>query len=109
MLVRYINLDYVNYLSYIKNRDMFRLVYDICRWCLFNPLNAELIPICHLLILLVDLTFMRKCIASISNKMQRYTIYLYLETALHVSGGTSTHHRERIQLYPQHLDRKSVV
>jgi hypothetical protein len=34
--------------------------------------------------------------------MQRYTVYLYLETALHVSGGTSTHHRERIQLYLQH-------
>ena len=27
----------------------------------------------------------------------------YLETALHVSGGTSTHHRECIQLYLQHL------
>jgi hypothetical protein len=27
----------------------------------------------------------------------------YLETALHVSGGTSTHHQERIQLYVQHL------
>jgi hypothetical protein len=40
---------------------------------------------------------------SISNKMQRYTVYLYLETALHVSGGTSTHHQERIQLYLQHL------
>jgi hypothetical protein len=25
----------------------------------------------------------------ISNKMQRYTVYLYMETALHVSGGTS--------------------
>jgi hypothetical protein len=35
--------------------------------------------------------------------MQRHTVYLYLETALHVSGGTSTHHQERIQLYPQHL------
>jgi hypothetical protein len=35
--------------------------------------------------------------------MQRYTAYLYLETALHVSGGTSTHHQERIQLYLQHL------
>ena len=32
----------------------------------------------------------------ISNKMQRYTVYLYLKTALHVSGGTSTHHQERI-------------
>jgi hypothetical protein len=39
----------------------------------------------------------------ISIKMQRHTFYLYLETALHVSGGTSTHHRERIQLYLQHL------
>ena len=35
--------------------------------------------------------------------MQRYTVYLYLETALHVSGGTSTHHQEAIQLYLQHL------
>ena len=28
---------------------------------------------------------------------------LYLETALHVSGGTITHHQERKQLYQQHL------
>jgi hypothetical protein len=72
-----------------------------------NPLKAELNPICHLLILLGDLTFMVPCIVSIfqyiSNKMQRYTVYLYLETALHVSGGTFTHHQERIQLYLQHL------
>jgi hypothetical protein len=27
----------------------------------------------------------------------------YLETALHVSGGTSTRHQERKQLYLQHL------
>ena len=50
---------------------------------------------------------MGTCIVSIfqyiSNKMQPYTAYLYLETALHVSGGTSTHHQERIQLYLQHL------
>jgi hypothetical protein len=39
----------------------------------------------------------------ISNKMQRYTVYLYLGTALHVSGGTSTHHQERIQLHLRHL------
>jgi hypothetical protein len=47
------------------------------------------------------------CIISIaqyiSNKMQCYTVYLYLETALHVLGGTSTYHQERIQLYLQHL------
>ena len=34
--------------------------------------------------------------------MQRYAVYLYLETALHVSGGTSTNHQGRIQLYLQH-------
>jgi hypothetical protein len=39
----------------------------------------------------------------ISNKMQSHTIYLYLETSLHVLGGTATHHQERIQLYLQHL------
>ena len=77
---------------------------------MFNPLNAELNPICHLLVLLGDLTFMGPYILSmyyifqyISKKMQRYTVYLYLETALHVSGGTSTHHQEGIQLYLQHL------
>jgi hypothetical protein len=73
----------------------------------FNLLNAELNPICHLLILLEALTFMGTCIVSIfqyiSNKMQRYTVYLFLETALHVSGSTSTHHQKRIQLYLQHL------
>ena len=69
-----------------------------------NPLNAELKPICHLLVLLGDLTFMGPCILSIfqyvSNKMQRYTVYLYLETALHVSGGTSTHHQEHKTTVP---------
>jgi hypothetical protein len=35
--------------------------------------------------------------------MQRYTVYLYVETALRVSRGTSTHDQERIQLYLQHL------
>jgi hypothetical protein len=68
-----------------------------------KPLNAELNPICLLLILLGDLTFMGKCIVSISNKMERHTVYLYLETALHFSDGTPTHHQERIQLYLQHL------
>jgi len=35
--------------------------------------------------------------------MQHYTVYLYLETALHVSGATITHYQERKQLYLQHL------
>jgi hypothetical protein len=52
---------------------------------------------------------MGPCIVSIfqymciSKNMQHYTVYLYVETALHVSGGTSTHHQECIQLYLQHL------
>jgi hypothetical protein len=52
---------------------------------------------------------MGPCVVSIfqytrvSNKVQRYTVYLYLETALHVSGGSTTHHQEGIQLYLQHL------
>jgi len=50
---------------------------------------------------------MGPCIVSIfqciSKKMQGYTFYLYLETALHVSGGTSNHHQELIQLYLEHL------
>ena len=50
---------------------------------------------------------MGPCIVSIfqyiTNKMQSYTVYLYLETALHFSGGTSIHHQEQIQLYLQHL------
>jgi hypothetical protein len=76
-------------------------------------LNAELNPICHLLVLLGDLTFMGTCNVSIlqyiSNKMQRYTVYLYLETAVHVSGGTSTHHQERVQLYLQHQRTPSTA
>jgi len=35
--------------------------------------------------------------------MQRYTVYLYLENALHISGGISTHNQEHTQLYLQHL------
>jgi len=50
---------------------------------------------------------MGPCIVSIfqhiSKKLQRYIVYLYMETALHVSSVNSTHHQERIQLYLQHL------
>ena len=46
-----------------------------------NPLNAELNPICHLLVLLGDLTFICPCFVSkfqyISNKIQRYTVYIW--------------------------------
>ena len=36
---------------------------------------------------------------STPNKIQRYTIYLFLQNALHVSGGTSTHHQELKTVY----------
>jgi hypothetical protein len=56
-----------------------------------------------------DLTFRGPCIVSvfqytcISNKVQHYTVYLFLETAFHVSNGKSTNHQEHTQLYLQHL------
>ena len=35
--------------------------------------------------------------------MQQYTVYLYLQTAVHVSVGISTNHQELISLYLQYL------
>ena len=90
-----------------KEEQQIYLTCKLNNYLYINPLKAEFNPTYHLLILLGDLTFMGPCVVSIfqyvSNKMQRYTVYLYLETALHVSGGTSTHHQKRIQLYLQHL------
>jgi hypothetical protein len=73
----------------------------------FNPLNAELNPIRHLLILLGDLTFMGPCI-------RKYIpIYIQQDAKLHslfISGNCSAcfgwyfhPSSERIQLYLQHL------
>ena len=39
--------------------------------------------------------------------MQRYEVYL--DTALHVLGGTTTHHQERIQLYLQHCQIVTAI
>jgi len=38
-----------------------------------------------------------------SNKDATLHSLFYLETALHVSGGITTHHQERKRLYLQHL------
>jgi hypothetical protein len=50
-----------------------------------------------------NLTFMEPCIvnvfSSITNKMQRYTMYLLLWNALHVSGESSAHHQELKTVY----------
>jgi hypothetical protein len=45
----------------------------------------------------------RKCSSVYIQQDTTLHSLLYLETALHVSGVTSTHHQERIQLYLQHL------
>ena len=45
----------------------------------------------------------RKYIPIYIQKMQRYAVYIYLETALHVSGGISTHHQEHKQMYLLYL------
>jgi hypothetical protein len=76
--------------------------------CWENPIERDLLKYLSLSWRII-LKFMGPCIAnilqytSISNKMQLYTVYLYLETTLHVSGSTSTHNQERLQLYVQHL------
>jgi hypothetical protein len=52
------------------------------------------------------LTLMGPCIVIIFQYISNNAILLslfYLKTALNVSGGTSTHHQERKQLYLQHL------
>ena len=45
----------------------------------------------------------------ISNKMQRYTFYLSLETAIHVSGGISTHHQEHTTVSASSDTCQSVI
>jgi len=52
----------------------------------------------------LNLTFVGPCIVIIYMQ-QDATLHIlfYLETALHVSGGTVTHHQERKQLHLQHL------
>jgi hypothetical protein len=64
---------------------------------MFN-LFLPFVPLFPLLI-----SHLLKIFQYISNKMQRYTVYLYLETALHVSCSTSTHNQERIQLFLRYL------
>jgi hypothetical protein len=60
-----------------------------------------------LYIITQNLTFMCLCIVKIfhSNVQQKATLHslFYLETALHVSSGTTTHQQECKQLYLQHL------
>jgi hypothetical protein len=51
----------------------------------------------------INLTYMDPCIvnvfSNITKKMRRYTMYLFLWNALHVSGGSSAHHQELKTVY----------
>jgi cytochrome c biogenesis protein CcdA len=84
-------------------------IFASCFQQMINPLNTELNLICHLLVLLGVLKFMGPCIVKYIpvyvyiQQDAKLTVYLYLESALHVLGGIFTHHQERIQLYLQHL------
>jgi hypothetical protein len=87
---------------------------------MINPFNTELNLICHLLALLgahliLHVSRIRvKLIKSFSEiEISNIPIYIQqdatlhglfnLETALHVSGGTTIHHQKCKQLYLQHL------
>ena len=43
-------------------------------------------------------------VSIIKQQEQQYTVYLYLQTAVHVSGVISTHHQELVSLYLQYLE-----
>jgi len=74
----------------------------LCKVLLFTG-DPLYIPLRSIVLLTFIGPYIINIFQYISNKMQLYTVYLYLETALHVLGGTSTHHQERIQLYLQRL------
>jgi hypothetical protein len=47
-----------------------------------------------------------RCISksiNLSNEMRLHTVYLLLQTSLHVSGSDAAHHQEHIQLHSQQL------
>jgi hypothetical protein len=70
----------------------------ICQACLLLPLPLHIITKIHCLpfcIFIWGWCKMTSCIPlSITNKMQRYTIFFTAVNALHVSGGFSGHHQE---------------
>jgi len=96
------------YLAFLRFLSIIRRIWCFISECNFMSFKQYYTPITIKEdISLLNWMFMSPCNVSIfyytSNKMQRYTVRLYLESALHVSGGTSTLHQEHIQLYLQHL------
>ena len=69
-----------------------------------NLMNKELIGITCVCVSRI-IIFQKKYYALLIYIQQDATLHslFYLETALHVSGGTTINHQERKQLYLQHL------
>jgi len=86
-----------------REPESIRLVQE----CLNNLRHRVHLITRHRLKILMNLTFMGSCIVIIIliYIQQDTTLHslFYLETALHVSGGTSTHLQDCKQLYLQHL------
>jgi hypothetical protein len=80
--------------------------------------------VCHHWVRLCTKQRVRRCVTQYSNDLQEFNVHgsgyrnniliyiqqdatlhslFYLEIALHVSGGTTTYHQERKQIYLQHL------
>jgi hypothetical protein len=51
----------------------------------------------------VQIATLRYILLSITNKMQRYTIFFIAVNALYVSGGFPAHHQELKTVHTQHL------
>ena len=72
--------------------------FRLCLLHAYLPINQFCLKPLKLLVIL-SLTY-----SNIYPTRCKVTQFIYLwKTALHVSGGISTHHQEHIQLYPQHL------
>jgi len=73
-------------------------------WCVVVcDLEISRIGAPYIYIYIYDISTLRVNILIYTQKDATLHSLFYLETALHVSGGTSTNHQERKQLYLQHL------
>jgi len=85
------------------NNPLFNTLVKILNYDVdFNALNAELNVVCHLLVLLGDLTFMGPCIVSIFQYISNKILTLH---SLFISGNCSTRfgwyfHLKRVEQFP---------
>jgi hypothetical protein len=82
---------------------MYRVTHMMCEQscrtaCFRNSLRSkkksyvEIMPVCDLVWAIKPIVFL--VILSITNKLQRYTVFFITVNVLHVSGGFSAHHQE---------------